>query len=324
MCKRLLFLFLCILLISACGPAAHPRLVIDEHLLTAPPDLSTDQLVFHFASGDQEQLLAKTAAYRDFRKQYEDYNRQALALFGYSLKDQAEPAGANYVSIYHGDELVARDVMFMAPISVSASKTEFLGFAVLPNDVYTFARDGLTILPRPPGREVRGYVGDKLLYTELSDVSHGISGLRVYLGNQSIYDTEFNNISTYGSFDGPWTYGSHWALVLLDAKMDAAQGPAEYDRLILDGQDVNSDKGYEQSFQFAVLEGRPFYFYQKSSKIGISFDGQEIAKNYDEIPHYQCCTPALLNPGKSMNMVWFFARRGNDWYYVEAYIPSEP
>ncbi len=131
-------------------------------------------------------------------------------------------------------------------------------------------------------------------------------------------------MSTYEFFDGPWTYNGHWALVLLDAKPDAAQGPAPYDRLIVDGQDINSAKGYEQSFQFALLDGRPFYFYQKGGKIGVSFDGQEMAQNYDEIPHYQCCTPALLNPGKSMNMVWFFARRGNNWYYVEAYIPQQP
>src|SRR5512140_3060406 len=123
MYKRLLFLTLCILLISACAPAAGSSLTIDEHLLSAAPDISTDQLVFHFASGDQNQILAKTAPYKDFRQQYEAYNRQVLAPFGYSIKDQPQPTGAHYFSIYRGDQLIAKDVMFMAPISLNTSQT---------------------------------------------------------------------------------------------------------------------------------------------------------------------------------------------------------
>src|SRR5512143_465203 len=43
----------------------------------------------------------------------------------------------------------------------------------------------------------------------------------------------------------------------------------------------------------------------------------------DEIPHYGCCNGALTNPRISTNMVWSFARRGKDWYYVEAYTPAD-
>ncbi len=323
--KCVIFSFVCILLLAACLPAPlpSPQLVVEEHRLAAPPDLSTDQLVFRFAGGDQ-QILAKTASYRDFRNQYEEYNRQALAPFGYTLKDQPEPAGAGYFSIYRGDQLIAQDVMFMAPISINTSQTNFVGLPSLPDGTYLFTGDSFQLQSFGTTRALYGYVGDKLLYAGLSDVSPGVSRLQVSLADRIVYDTEFNNVSTYGSFDGPWTYGKHWALVLLDAKPDAEQGPVPYDRLILDGKDVNTAKGYEQSFQFAVLDGRPFYFFQKEGKIGISFDGQEMAQNYDEIPHYQCCTSALLNPGKSMNMVWFFARRGKAWYYVEAYVPAAP
>lgn len=326
MFKRILSLSVCILLIAACAPAARSSLVIDEHLLTAPPDLSTDQLVFHFATGDQAQLLEKTAAYRNFHRQYEEYNRQALATFGYVLKDEPgnQPDDVTLYSIYRGDQLIGKDVMYMPPLSLSASQTAFVGLASLADGSYLFTRDGFELQPYATGRQVFGYVGDQLLSVEVTSVSAGLSRLQAYLGDQAAYSTQFNNVSTWGAFDGPWTYGNHWALILLDAKPDAEQGPTPYQRLIQDGQDINAVKSYEQSFQFAVLDGQPFYFYQKSSKIGISFDGREIAKGYDEIPHYQCCTPALLNPGKSMNMVWFFARRGTAWYYVEAYVPTAP
>ncbi len=323
--KRLFFSFVCLLLLAACGQVTDPlpQLLVEEHRLTAPPDLSTDQLVFRFAGGG-EQILAKTAAYRDFRKQYEEYNRKALASFGYTLKDQPAPAGAGYFSIYRGDQLIAQDVMFMAPISINTSQTNFVGLPSLPDGSYLFTGD--TFQPQSFGttRAVYGYVGERLLSAALTDVSPGVSRLQVALADQTVYDTQFNNVSTYASFDGPWTYGNHWALVLLDSNPDAAHGPIPYERLILDGRDMNKIRGYEQSFQFAVLDGRPFYFFQKSGKIGISFAGQELAQDYDEIPHYQCCTSALLNPGKSMNMVWFFARRASRWYYVEAYVPSAP
>src|SRR5512138_1403956 len=248
MFQRVSVCLICVLLLAACIPASPSQLVIEEHLLSGPPDVSTDQLVFHFAQGDQEAILAKTAPYRDFRKQYNEYNRQALAPFGYSLKEQAEPAGAGYVSIYRGDELVAKDALFLKPVSVNASQTDFFGSVQLPNEVYSFSRSGLMVLPRPPSMEIRGYVGDKLLYTELADVSPGVSTIRVYLKSDVVFSTQFNNIAPYAPFTDPWTFGEHWALVLLDAKPDGTEGPAAYDRLILDGQDINSVNGYEQSF----------------------------------------------------------------------------
>jgi len=38
----------------------------------------------------------------------------------------------------------------------------------------------------------------------------------------------------------------------------------------------------------------------------------------DEVVHYKCCEPAHFNPDGSKNMVWFHARKGGYWYYVEA------
>lgn len=324
MVRRASLLSLCILLMASCAPAARPALVIDEYLLSEAPNLATDQLVFHFASGNQAQILAKTAPYKDFHQQYKLYDARLLAPFGYLLKDQSLPAGAGYFSIYHGDQLIAKDVMYMRPLSVNASGTEFIGMADRSDGTSLFTRDRFESRHWLVGRDPYVYVGNRLLSVQLTHVSMGVSDLDVYLDDTRVYQTRYNSASTYEYFDGPWAYDGHWALVLLDATGSAEQGWEEQDRLIQDSQDINSVKGYEQSFQFALLDGRPFYFYQKSGKIGISFDGQEIAKGYDEIPHYRCCMEGPLNPGNSMNMVWFFARRASDWYYVEAYIPGQP
>ncbi len=324
MFKRFCLSALCILILSACSLAPRFQLTIEEHLLTGAPDISTDQLVYHFAQGNQDSLLSRTKHYKDFNSQAIAYNQRLLEPLGYILKTHPSPEGGKYVDIYHGDQLVARDVVTMRPVSMNASQTDFVDLVDLSKGTYLFTRELFEMRDWFVGRQPWAYVGDRVLSLELTHLSQPVSEVRVSLADQPVYNAQFNNVSTYGAFDGPWSYGDHWALQLLDAQGSAEQGWEPVDRLIQDGQDVNTVKGYDQTFQFTVLDGRPFYFYQKDGKIGISFNGREIAKGYDEIPHYRCCIESLLNPGNSMNMVWFFARRGTDWYYVEAYLPAAP
>ncbi len=325
MLKRILVCSLCVVVMAACAPAARSQLVIEEHLLNGPPDISTDQLVFHFAQGDQAALLARTASYKDFASQWKQYNIRALESFGYQLKFKPQGSGGlswETTDIYKGDQAIARDAVLVHPLSVNASGTQFLGLVDMPDGTYTFTRDRFEPRRAPFEKQPYGYAGDKLLSVEVTSVSSGHSRVNVYLEDQPAYSSEFNDVSVYGPLDGPWTYGDHWALVIVDARPDGQQGWLPFARLIQDGQDLTASKGYQQAFQFSVLEGRPFYFYQKADKIGLSFDGQDFAQGYDEVPHYSCCSDSLRNPGNSMNMVWFFARRGDYWYYVEAFIPG--
>jgi hypothetical protein len=312
---------ICLLISAGCSASPQPTLVIEEHLLTGAPDVSTDRLVFHFASGDRDQVLARSASYRDFQQQISDHNSRVLASFGYSLGGYQQ-SSHSYSQIYHGAQLLAGDVVFMNAVSVNASGTDFFGLLDLPDNQYEFTRDGLVKRPWPPDRVPYLYVGDQLLSVEIGGASPQQSLISVYVGDKLAFRSSFHNVMTYGAFDGPWSYGGHWALVLLDGIEDAQNGLQMLNRVIQDGRDLNAVNNYEQSFQFAVLESQPFFFYQRGGRIGISFAGREGAAAYDEIPRYQCCTGSLLNPGTSMNMVWFFARRHTDWYYVEAYVPS--
>jgi hypothetical protein len=322
MLKNIFLFSLCVLLMAACTPAARSDLVVEEHLLSGPPDISTDELVFHFAQGDQAAILARTASYKDYFDQWKEYNARLLEPFGYELKTRQTPEGGTIIDIYLGNQPVGEDVITLRPVSVNASKTNFVALADLSDGTYLFSRGVFAVRDWFVGRQPYGYVGDQLLSLELKHMSDTVSQVDVYLDNKAVYHKQFNAVSVYGFYDGPWTYGEHWALVLLDSTPDGQQGWNPYTRLIQDGQDVSEANGYQQAFNFAMLDGKPFYFYQKADKIGISFDGKEIAPGYDEIPHYQCCSGSLLNPATSMKMAWFFARRGNDWYYVEAYIPG--
>lgn len=88
-------------------------------------------------------------------------------------------------------------------------------------------------------------------------------------------------------------------------------------RLYQNGELLNEKYGYEEMFGYQLLDDKPFYFYKMDGLIRLSYDGQDLPINYDEIPHYGCCSSAVLNPVAAPNWVGFFGRRGDIWYYTE-------
>jgi hypothetical protein len=116
------------------------------------------------------------------------------------------------------------------------------------------------------------------------------------------------------------TYDNHWVLELAERK--DVQKNQEVDsffrgKIYVDGKSLNELYGYEESYGFQTIHGRPFYFYKKDGKIGISYDGTEISLNLDGVRHYGCCSAGELNPRMAQNMIAFFAWRGDQWYYIE-------
>ena len=137
---------------------------------------------------------------------------------------------------------------------------------------------------------------------------------------QLIYRVPVGNSSPIGSLRGLWTYAGHWALET--AYVTNRQTGNEIDsqaagQITVDGILLNRQSGYQEAFGFQLLDGKPFYFSKQDDKINANYDGQQIPLGYDELPHYNCCSAATLNPKMARNMVAFFARRGGTWYYVE-------
>lgn len=104
----------CLFLLAACLPLetaqVQKELIINEYLLASPPDYSTEHLVFHFASGDQEAILAGTATYRDYQKQIEEYNNRLLTPLGYRQED------------YQKEQFEGSGFFFGIPISTAGTK----------------------------------------------------------------------------------------------------------------------------------------------------------------------------------------------------------
>jgi hypothetical protein len=113
---------------------------------------------------------------------------------------------------------------------------------------------------------------------------------------------------------GLWAYDGHW---VVEAAAGEPMGGMPIGDIIGDGGSLNAANGYEESFGFQTIAGRPFYFFQRDGRVGSVYDGQEIALDYEMVHHYYCCSGGAFNPIAAADMVSFFAQRDGHWYYGE-------
>jgi hypothetical protein len=92
----------------------------------------------------------------------------------------------------------------------------------------------------------------------------------------------------------------------------------------VDGKSLNQELGYDEVFNWRTLDGQPFYFFKKDSRIGVHYAGKDLPYEYDEVMHYNCCEPAAFNPHNLPSMVVFHGLRDGMWYYVETGVYDQP
>ncbi len=87
--------------------------------------------------------------------------------------------------------------------------------------------------------------------------------------------------------------------------------------LVVGGQIVNQEWGYDEIFGCQELNGRPFYFFVQDGQTYLSYGGERLPVSYDYVYHGMCCEPAAFNVGGNDQMVWFYALKNGAWHYVE-------
>ena len=89
--------------------------------------------------------------------------------------------------------------------------------------------------------------------------------------------------------------------------------------LVEDGELLNNVLKYAEIFEWHLVKDEPFYFYYKDSSYGISYAGNELSLHYDDIIHGQlCCDPGVYSIISTSSGAWFYARKGDIWYMVQA------
>ena len=144
------------------------------------------------------------------------------------------------------------------------------------------------------------------LYAVMVPISGAIpkAVIRVYRSQKQIFEITCDDTFVRPPLYGLWTFGEHWVLEVLDS-------------IIVDGQAVNSKFGYQKSYEFHLLGGKPVYLFEKSGQLGVNFDGQEVLLPGQSAHHYECCSGTLLNPRLGASELVFFMANDQQWVYVE-------
>lgn len=127
-------------------------------------------------------------------------------------------------------------------------------------------------------------------------------------------------ISPINNFKGIWVLDGRWILEVAHVEENPVTPNAAFvvwGEIIHDGESLNEKHGYDEAFDFQILNGNPFYFFRKDGVLGFSYDGEETLLGYSAIPHYQCCSGAAFNPHHAENMVAFYTSKDEQDFYVE-------
>jgi len=90
----------------------------------------------------------------------------------------------------------------------------------------------------------------------------------------------------------------------------------ENSSVIQDGEILNQKLGFQEVFNWSLIKDKPAYFFRKGSRVGLSYDGNILPINYQNVAHGLCCGPAQNNPFVGYDVVHFFGERDGVWYYV--------
>jgi hypothetical protein len=160
--------------------------------------------------------------------------------------------------------------------------------------------------------------------------SDSINAVEGYTGSQVTVEVTRNDlpvltvdagvISPINNFRGLWVVGEQWFLEVAHVEENQNDPNAAFviwGEIFVDGNSLNDQHGYDEAFNFQVLDGKPFFFYNKDGQLGFSYDGRESKLDYTDIPHYLCCSASAFNPLPAEKMVAFYASQGEQDYYVE-------
>lgn len=144
--------------------------------------------------------------------------------------------------------------------------------------------------------------------------------IQVLRGDQVIFTTSAGQSSPISSVRSLWVDGSDWYLEIAFVTNTINGNMVRSDaigKVFKDGVLLNETYGYDEMFEFQLLDGKPFYFYKKGGQIHVSYNNEDLPIAYEEIPHFRCCSGAEVNPIAGQNWVGFFGRRNGTWYYTE-------
>ena len=278
-------------------PVACPAIVVEEYPIVASGVYTPDRL--EYTGYVTPTILERRRVWRNLPpvKVVESTN-QVLARFGFRL--EPNPIKSNYeYRLYQGNTLIQDQVYGFRPPTVNQRGDDFYLWAqTAQGDRVICRQDNISWPPGPYSYAPPIFFGDELLMAHYED-----GRVLVQQAGKTIYSMQAD-FMVADPIKGLWAWDGHWVL-----EVDG--------HVVIDGKSLNKELGYDEIFHWRPLRGQPFYFFKKSNRVGVSYGGQVLSYQYDEVIHYRCCEPAMFNVGGNETMAWFHARKDGMWYYVE-------
>ncbi len=235
-----------------------------------------------------------------------DAANAALAAFNYRLVGVYAPPTSTEYTLFLDDQVILTGIESFSDVSVNKGITDFvMAVQVTSQDGKLIRNGSITSWTTVEGwlhRSQPQYMGYDLLYADMESVD-GRQNVKVTVyrnTREMIYTTTIQakapipGLVNLWTFSDPWV--DHWALEVADS-------------VVIDGQPVNEQHDYQKSYEFHLIGGKPFYFFERAGKVSANYDGHEIALDGSEIPHYNCCSPGLLNPRQKNDTLIFFMNK---------------
>jgi hypothetical protein len=279
-------------------PQAWAGLTLEEHPVVSAESDSPYTSGIEFKKRIAMEILEKHASLRDRsqKESLDDLNR-VLTPFGYRIE-----AGERVYSLYRNADVLSSGITFFSPISLNAAGSNFvLGFED-PRGSFLLQKDGVIDWDAEQHLYIWPvYAGDDLIAVEHGE--NGWESVNVLRNWQIIFtqptaQTVENPVRVLRSFNGQWVLETN-------------------DTVIINGEDIRPESSNTEVFHWQPLNGKPFYFFIQNGKVGLSYGGETLPVQYDQMIHGQCCEVSNFNPSGNDRMVWFYALRDGIWHYVE-------
>lgn len=240
---------------------------------------------------------------------------ETIAPFGYSLRS----GGETYLyDLYKDGALALKNIYRLPDIYLFSTpdgdklvflaltvKDPALGFHTQGNAAsYLVQNDTITLWENKPVNPM--YTGGRAIWVAGEPLILGLgdhTDVQVRNGNHDLLFSFATYFGTHIPIERFLAWNDHWILAVSDF-------------VIQDGEILNAKFGFEEVFNWYLMEGKPFYFFRKGPQVGISYDGLFLPVYYHEIVHGYCCGLALNNPRKDENTIRFFGMRDGIWKYV--------
>jgi hypothetical protein len=277
-----------------------PNLIVEEYPIVAQEVDAPDHLEYlqriSRATLDRRQAWREPVAARMV-----EAADKALAEFNCRL----EPGSSEPVptfQLYQEDAVIRKGITRFWPVTVSERRDDFALLIEIQHRNMEIVQRG-RVDAWDPGPEIRTlpvYYGNDLITTR----QEGWETIQVVRGDEVLYTVQVEP-QVDNPVRGLWAWDGHWVL-----EVDG--------QVIIDGQSLNQELGYDEIFGWTLLDGNPFYFFSQGGQVHLSYAGETLPYSYEDVIHDRCCEPAAFNARYNEDMVWFHALRDGTWHYVEA------